>query len=129
MLSNEDHKGVKNNVFPISLRKLQHLSVMDNKLEEVPAELGHLTRLTEINFTSNYLSWLPHQLYHCKELTKLYVARNKLISLPEVSVHFSFSLKFVMFSSFIQMKIISLNLRKTKNSSSFLNEVAFQNIR
>lgn len=74
--------------FPISLSRLQHLSVLDNKLEEVPAELGHLTKLSEINLTSNHLSQLPLQLYQCKELTKLYVARNKLNSLPEVRIHF-----------------------------------------
>ncbi|XP_010778563.1 leucine-rich repeat-containing protein 69 [Notothenia coriiceps] len=66
-----------------TLTRLRHLSVLDNKLEEVPAELGHLTSLTEINFTSNNLPSLPMQLYQCKEITKLHVARNKLTSLPE----------------------------------------------
>ncbi|XP_026202870.1 leucine-rich repeat-containing protein 69 [Anabas testudineus] len=66
-----------------SLRKLRHLSVLDNKLEEVPDELGLLTELSEINLTSNQLSFLPKQLYQCKDLTKLHVARNKLTSLPE----------------------------------------------
>uniref|UniRef100_A0A3P8T0U7 Leucine-rich repeat protein SHOC-2 n=1 Tax=Amphiprion percula TaxID=161767 RepID=A0A3P8T0U7_AMPPE len=61
----------------------QHLSVLDNKLEEVPVEIGHLASLSEINLTSNKLSQLPQQLYQCKELTKLYAARNKLTSLPE----------------------------------------------
>lgn len=79
---------VKNtNVFPVSLTRLQHLSVLDNKLEELPVEVGHLTRLSEINLTSNNLSQLPQQLYQCKELTKVYAARNKLTSLPEVGVH------------------------------------------
>lgn len=75
-----------NLVFPISLRRLQHLSLLDNQLEEVPTELGQLTRLTELNLTSNNLSGLPQQLYQCEELTKLYLARNKLTSLPEVGV-------------------------------------------
>lgn len=61
--------------------------MLDNKLEELPAELGHLTRLSEINLTSNNLSRLPQQLYQCKELTKVYVARNELTSLPEVGAH------------------------------------------
>lgn len=56
-----------------SLTMLEHLSVLDNKLEEVPAKLGHLTRLSEINLNFNKLSWLPRQLYQCKELTKLYM--------------------------------------------------------
>lgn len=75
-----------NLVFPISLHGLQHLSLLDNQLEEVPAELGQLTSLTELNLTSNNLSGLPQQLYQCEELTKLYLARNKLTSLPEVGV-------------------------------------------
>lgn len=77
------------NLFLFSLSKLQCLSVLDNKLEEVPVEICHLTKLSEINFTSNKLSQLPQQLYHCKELTKLYIARNKLINLPEVSIQFT----------------------------------------
>lgn len=77
------------NPFLFSLSKLQCLSVLDNKLEEVPVEICHLTKLSEINFTSNKLSQLPQQLYHCKELTKLYIARNKLINLPEVSIQFT----------------------------------------
>lgn len=76
------------NLFLFSLTKLQHLSVLDNKLEEVPVEVCHLIKLSEINLTSNKLSRLPQELYHCKELTKLYVARNKLINLPEVGIHF-----------------------------------------
>lgn len=78
-------------IIPFSLNKLQHLSVLDNNLEEVPAELGHLTRLSEMNLTSNNLSSLPQQLYQCKELTKLYIARNRLTSLPEVGFHFRMS--------------------------------------
>lgn len=73
-------------VYIISLSRLRHLSVLDNELEEVPVELGHLTELTEVNLTSNNLSWLPPQLYKCKDLTKLHVARNKLTSLPEVGI-------------------------------------------
>uniref|UniRef100_A0A3Q3M7R8 Leucine rich repeat containing 69 n=1 Tax=Mastacembelus armatus TaxID=205130 RepID=A0A3Q3M7R8_9TELE len=66
---------------------LQHLSVLDNKLEEVPAELGHLAKLSEINLTSNNLSLLPQQLCQCKDLTKLHLARNKLTSLPELTLN------------------------------------------
>ncbi|XP_069032589.1 leucine-rich repeat-containing protein 69 [Embiotoca jacksoni] len=65
------------------LEKLQHLSVLDNKLEEVPVEIGYLTSLVEINLTYNNLTLLPQQLYQCKELTKLHAARNKLTTLPE----------------------------------------------
>ncbi|XP_029022318.1 leucine-rich repeat-containing protein 69 [Betta splendens] len=66
-----------------SLRKLQHLSVLDNQLEDVPEDLGHLTELREINLTSNRLTRLPKQLYQCKGLTKIHAARNRLSSLPE----------------------------------------------
>lgn len=89
---NEGNNGINKNqflkkhIFVFSLKKLRHLSVLDNKLEEVPVELGHLTELSEINLTSNKLSFLPKQLYQCKDLTKLHVARNKLISLPEVGM-------------------------------------------
>uniref|UniRef100_A0A4W6CKB0 Leucine rich repeat containing 69 n=1 Tax=Lates calcarifer TaxID=8187 RepID=A0A4W6CKB0_LATCA len=77
---------IKRYIYGIVVSKiLQHLSMMDNKLEEVPAELGHLTKLSEINLTSNKLSWLPQQLYQCKDLTKVHVARNKLTSLPELT--------------------------------------------
>ncbi|KAM9385697.1 LOW QUALITY PROTEIN: uncharacterized protein lrrc69 [Pholidichthys leucotaenia] len=65
-----------------SLSNLQHLSVLDNALMEIPAEISHLTRLSQINLI-NKLTQLPQQLYQCKDLTKLYAARNKLTSLPE----------------------------------------------
>ncbi|KAF3833864.1 hypothetical protein F7725_025068 [Dissostichus mawsoni] len=78
---NLNHNHIRR--LPPEMKRLRHLSVLDNKLEEVPAELGHLTSLTELNFTSNNLPSLPMQLYQCKELTKLHVARNKLTSLPE----------------------------------------------
>lgn len=73
------------------MRNLQHLSVLDNKLEEVPAEIGYLTKLSEMNLTSNKLSSLPHQLYQCKKLTKIHLARNKLTSLPEVCNFYTYS--------------------------------------
>uniref|UniRef100_A0A3B3ZCM0 Leucine-rich repeat protein SHOC-2 n=1 Tax=Periophthalmus magnuspinnatus TaxID=409849 RepID=A0A3B3ZCM0_9GOBI len=68
-----------------SLTKLHCLSLAHNKLENIPAELGHLIELTEVNFTNNCLSTLPQEIYHCKLLTKMYLARNQLSSLPEVS--------------------------------------------
>ncbi|KAF0024807.1 hypothetical protein F2P81_023609 [Scophthalmus maximus] len=87
---NEEHKVVQNDVFLcyiiVSLRELRRLSALDNKLEELPAELGHLTKLSEISLTSNKLSRLPQQLCQCKDVTELHVARNQLTSLPGVGV-------------------------------------------
>lgn len=57
---------------------------MDNQLELVPAELGCLARLTEINLTNNKVSSLPPQICKMSNLRKLYVARNDLYDLPEV---------------------------------------------
>lgn len=71
---------------PTSLTKLQHLSMQDNKLEEVPVELGLLGMLSEINLTFNCVTQLPWQLCQCKELTRLWLARNQLTSLPDVGI-------------------------------------------
>uniref|UniRef100_A0A3Q3EZ80 Leucine-rich repeat protein SHOC-2 n=1 Tax=Kryptolebias marmoratus TaxID=37003 RepID=A0A3Q3EZ80_KRYMA len=80
---NLNHNNIQRLPPEIKLRELQHLSLMDNKLEELPHEVGYLTKLCELNLTSNKLLWLPQQLYQCRELTKLNAARNKLTSLPE----------------------------------------------
>uniref|UniRef100_A0A3B1JDH1 Leucine rich repeat containing 69 n=1 Tax=Astyanax mexicanus TaxID=7994 RepID=A0A3B1JDH1_ASTMX len=62
---------------------LEIFSVTHNQLEEIPAELGLLTKLTEINLANNKLTQIPQQLYDLIQLRKLCLARNSLKDLPE----------------------------------------------
>uniref|UniRef100_A0AAY5EJI6 Leucine rich repeat containing 69 n=1 Tax=Electrophorus electricus TaxID=8005 RepID=A0AAY5EJI6_ELEEL len=54
------------------------------RLKEIPAELGLLKKLTEINLNNNKLTEIPQQLYNLTQLRKLHLARNNLTDLPEV---------------------------------------------
>lgn len=71
-------------VFINSLSNLERFSIADNQLQEIPAELGLVSKLTEMNLTRNKLSEIPQELYKLTHLRKLSLARNSLRELPEV---------------------------------------------
>lgn len=71
-------------VFIYSLSNLERFSIADNQLEEIPAELGLVSKLAEMNLARNKLSEIPQELYRLTRLRKLSLARNGLRQLPEV---------------------------------------------
>ena len=48
----------------------------------VPAEIGQLTSLTELDLRGNQLTSLPAEIGQLTSLTVLYLRRNQLTSLP-----------------------------------------------
>lgn len=68
----------------IRLQKLQHLSVDDNELTELPFELCALSCLTEIHAANNQLTALPLEFGYLSKLQKLYLQKNNIKELPEV---------------------------------------------
>lgn len=72
------------NDFIYSLSNLERFSIADNQLEEIPAELGLVSKLMEMNLSRNKLSEIPRELYKLTCLRKLSLARNGLRLLPEV---------------------------------------------
>ena len=58
------------------------LDLRDQKIEELPAEIGQLTNLTTLNLSKNKLTSLPTEIGQLKNLTELTLDYNKLSSLP-----------------------------------------------
>ena len=67
-----------------SLSSLQHLSLNENKLEELPFEMCALTELTELHVANNQLTGLPLEFGFLSKLQKLHLQKNKIRELPEV---------------------------------------------
>lgn len=77
-------KGIKE--LPAEIGKLTNLTELNlsiNHLTLLPAEIGKLTNLRELNLSSNKLSWLPAEIGQLVNLTRLDISYNKLSSLPE----------------------------------------------
>lgn len=71
---------------------MERFSIADNQLEEIPAEFGLVSKLTEITLSRNKLSEIPQELYKLTHLRKLSLARNSLKQLPEVGSEVKFFL-------------------------------------
>jgi hypothetical protein len=65
---------------PASLR---WLILTDNRLTELPAQLGQCTRLQKLMLAGNQLQSLPDELAACRNLELLRISANRLASLPE----------------------------------------------
>ena len=66
------------------LSSLQHLSVANNQLTELPVEMCALIRLEEFHAAGNQLTSLPLEFGFLVNLEKLYLQKNKIRELPEV---------------------------------------------
>jgi Leucine-rich repeat (LRR) protein len=62
---------------------LQRLSLINNRIEELPEDFGNLTSLQYLELSRNELKLLPVSLCNCKELLELLLDDNHLIRLPE----------------------------------------------
>ncbi|XP_053984135.1 protein flightless-1 [Hylaeus volcanicus] len=67
------------------LLKLEHLSLVKNKLERLYGELTELCCLRTLNIRRNNIksSGIPAELFHLEELTTLDLSRNNLKEVPE----------------------------------------------
>lgn len=63
--------------------KLRWLILTDNRLRELPPELGSCTRLQKLMLAGNQLQHLPDELSHCKDLELLRIAANRFEHLPD----------------------------------------------
>ncbi|MDM0042874.1 leucine-rich repeat-containing protein kinase family protein [Variovorax dokdonensis] len=62
---------------------LRWLILTDNRIAELPAELGHRPRLQKLMLAGNALTTLPPQLAGCDRLELLRIAGNRLDALPD----------------------------------------------
>ncbi|KAL4857990.1 Plant intracellular Ras-group-related LRR protein 5 [Chlorella vulgaris] len=64
------------------LRELRELQLCGNAIEAVPSSIGHLTLLTRLDLSGNRISELPEQIGSLKALINLDVGCNRLTALP-----------------------------------------------
>jgi Leucine-rich repeat (LRR) protein len=62
---------------------LRWLILTDNKLTELPAEIGHCQQLQKLMLAGNRLSDLPPEMAACTRLELLRIAANRFTALPE----------------------------------------------
>jgi len=73
--------GIPHEVF-VSLVNLQYFAFNRNQLSILPAEIGNLKRLRDLNLSDNHLSSLPPEIGQLKLLERLFLSGNWLSSLP-----------------------------------------------
>lgn len=56
---------------------------MKNEISSLPAEIGRLVNLKELNVDSNHLTSLPNQLCCLGHLQELSASNNNLLTLPQ----------------------------------------------
>ncbi|RCV66037.1 Leucine-rich repeat (LRR) protein [Methanophagales archaeon] len=64
------------------LKNLTELNLSKNQLERLPAEIVELKNLSELNLSKNQLERLPAEIVELKNLTGLYLSGNQLETLP-----------------------------------------------
>ena len=64
------------------LMSLRELDLRDNQLTTVPAEIGQLTALTELSLSGNQLTSLPAEIGQLTLLLQLSLSHNQLTSVP-----------------------------------------------
>ena len=74
-------------LFFSSLISIQHLSIDNNELTELPVEFCALTTLEEFHAAGNKLISLPLEIGYLVSLEKLYLQRNRIRELPEVNLN------------------------------------------
>ena len=65
-----------------NLKKLESLSLQNNRILRLPSSLNKLSALRDINLSRNFVSNFPVQLGGLKHLNSVDFSNNKLTSLP-----------------------------------------------
>ncbi len=65
------------------LYNLKELNLSDNKLTDIPKEIGNLTNLQVLNLNGNELTDIPKEIGGLINLQELYLSDNRLTSIPK----------------------------------------------
>jgi Leucine-rich repeat (LRR) protein len=71
----------------ITLRNVRVLSLAENSMTNLPAELFSMVWITQLKLMHNKLTKIPDEVRKLKELRILWIQHNLLSSLPEALVH------------------------------------------
>jgi hypothetical protein len=63
--------------------RLRWLILTDNRIETLPAEIGHCQRLQKLALAGNHLQELPLEMASCTQLELLRISANQLTGLPD----------------------------------------------
>ena len=77
---NNHMTNIPEGAFP---RKLRWLILTNNKIENIPASIGHCHRLQKCMLAGNRLTSLPTEMAHCRKLGLLRLSSNNLSTLPD----------------------------------------------
>ena len=66
-----------------------YLYLANNQLDQVPAEMGQLVYLYELDLSQNQLSWLPEEIGQMVSLETLSLQDNRLTRLPNAIAQLS----------------------------------------
>ena len=66
----------------VELKQLTHLYLGGNQLTMLPQEIGELKQLIHLYFTDNKLTTFPKEIGELKQLKELYLYNNQLMVLP-----------------------------------------------
>ncbi|HEY9196202.1 MAG TPA: leucine-rich repeat domain-containing protein, partial [Mucilaginibacter sp.] len=61
---------------------IRWLILTNNRVAELPAEIGHCSRMQKLMLAGNRLTTLPRELSYCSNLSLLRISANKLTGLP-----------------------------------------------
>lgn len=72
------------NIHPSSLNpNIRWLILTDNRIAELPKQIGECSRLQKLMLAGNRLTELPEELSNCRNLSLLRISANRLRRLPE----------------------------------------------
>ena len=73
--------NLEHNIY--ELYNLQELSLRNNRIKEIPKELGNLINLKELYLSYNQIEKIPKELGNLTNLLKLYTGNNQIKEIPK----------------------------------------------
>ncbi len=78
---NEGGLGLRGSL--VDLYQLERLDLHNNRLTELPKEIGNLQQLQSLSLTNNRLTELPKEIGNLQQLQSLSLTNNRLLEIPK----------------------------------------------
>jgi len=106
-----------------SLRKLLHLNLLCNNLTDLPASIGNLANLTQLDVANNKLANLPHEICQLCQLEHLNLECNELSELPVSFGKLSCKVVNLNYNNFTVFPDCILDMPRLRQFSIMANEI------